>query len=58
MTPVKTKDLCARCEYAYERCTNCKSCDDCDHIDKNDVCLCLTVRKNTPCQYFKEANDG
>lgn len=54
MIPIKTKDLCARCEYAYERCAAFKSCDDCAHKDKDDACLCLKVRKNTPCPYFKE----
>lgn len=56
MSPIKTKDLCDQCEHAYERCVSSKSCDDCGHKDKDDVCLCLKVRKNTPCPYFKEAN--
>lgn len=59
---IKTGDLCERCEHSYVKwCIGKheKDCTKCDHqtIEK-DRCLCLTVKVNTPCPYFKEVDDG
>lgn len=60
MSPVKTKDLCERCKYHFRRWCDAKqgcSCIECEHFSKDNECLCLTVKANTPCPYFKEADD-
>lgn len=60
MSPVKTSDLCERCKYHFRRWCDAKcecSCLGCEHFSKDNECLCLTVKANTPCPYFKEADD-
>lgn len=51
----KTADLCQRCMYECHRCKG--ACEACDHQNEHGSCLCLTVLKNTPCPYFKEADN-
>lgn len=62
MIPIKTKDLCARCEYSDDMKCKQRGCKNCPmlmkFIDGYVQCRCLTVACNTPCQHFKEANDG
>ena len=59
--PIKSADLCERCFYSFERfclpqgkmyggCPSCK-------MDNGDACKCLTIKENTPCPYFEEANE-
>ena len=55
---IKSIDLCERCEFSFVR--RCISdYDDCSGCEMNggESCKCLTIEPNTPCPYFKEADD-
>lgn len=59
MSPIKTIDLCARCEYGVrnKRCDERDVCGECENLSKEKMCLCTMIVNNTPCPYFKEASD-
>lgn len=54
---IKSKDLCFRCIYAFERYCSKISCDDCRMLIYGHGCMCEHIKENTPCPYFKEAKD-
>lgn len=51
---IKTKDLCDRCRYHFNVWCNigCMNCE----MNGEKQCLCLTIKENTPCPYFREAD--
>lgn len=54
---IKSKDLCDRCKFTYEPYCNAMNggkCNDCENLSEDGMCLCTTIRKNTPCPYFRE----
>ena len=60
---IKSKDLCGRCIYSFDR--HCRekmqgSCVGCvmDGTRKPGGCKCLSVKVNTPCPYFVEAENN
>lgn len=58
---VKSKDLCEKCKFTHR--PHCKAmnggrCDDCENLNEENVCLCTTIRRNTPCPYFDEMDEN
>ena len=60
---IKSGDLCARCIYSFDR--HCRekmqgSCVGCVMNGKRKPggCKCLSVKVNTPCPYFVEAENN
>lgn len=59
---IKSKDLCNRCSYAFDRhCSeemqgNCFSCVM-YNTGEPGGCKCLAINPNTPCPYFEEEKD-
>lgn len=59
---IKSIDLCDRCAYSFQHCIELiktqprPSCLSCEMYDGK--CKCSGIEFNTPCPYFKEANDG
>ena len=53
---LKSQDLCDRCRYSFKRHCEKHGCRACIMYGENR-CICTTIRKNTPCPYFKEAED-
>lgn len=58
---VKSKDLCEKCKFTHR--PHCKAmnggrCDDCENLNEENVCLCTTIRINTPCPYFDEMDEN
>lgn len=58
---IKSEELCARCVYMR----NCRKefpepCLLCAMFCYSDTgfCKCLSIKKNTPCPYFKEVKDN
>lgn len=60
MSRIKTKDLCERCAFCYDRFCHGKNCENCSFLGREEglilKCNCNTVFYNTPCPYFKEHN--
>ena len=58
VSEIKTMDLCERCEYFFDNKCKMRACADCEMLNNRKECNCLTIRFNTPCPYFKEAENG
>ncbi len=61
-TPIKSKDLCERCKYFFGRACGAIDCSACEMRDdlKDGYmrCKCWDIDFNTPCPYFKEAEEN
>ena len=60
--PIKSKDLCEKCKFNFDRwCSGVRAvnCTGCEHrTEDKKKCRCLTVKKNTPCPFFGEADEN
>lgn len=61
---IKSKDLCDRCVFGFVRhcisgeVPSCKDCAMNYDTRKPGGCKCITIKVNTPCPYFVEAENN
>ena len=61
MAPIKTYELCERCERGIEKCMerwdeNGGNCEGCEMLCEIG-CMCDEIADGTPCEYFEERAD-
>lgn len=53
---IKSRDLCRRCQYAYDSHCQGKNCQKCERL-VGGACQCALIQYNTPCPDFKEKGE-
>ena len=55
--PIKVQALCERCKYHFDNWCLKRECSLCPKND-GEICLCLTVKKDEPCNMYEEAGES